>query len=247
MNSCLYFGRVRHRRFHPSWHEFDYRLFMVYLDLDEIETVFVGHWFWSTRFPNLAWFRREDYLGQDQRSLRETVIQRVIEAGAPRPEGPIRMLTHLRYFGYGFNPVTFYYCFTRDGQSIQSIVAEITNTPWNERKTYVLTPSLDESQSDMHRYQFPKSFHVSPFLPMDLHYDWRFSTPSQTLNVHMRLNRDETKIFDASLRLDSAPFTSMTMARALCGYPLMTFKVIVGIYFEALRLKIKKTPVFEHP
>jgi len=247
MKSCLYFGQIRHRRFHPRPHDFQYRLFMVYLDLEEIETAFEGRWFWSSRKPNLAWFRREDYLGQDQSSLRKTVCQRVKDAGGPEPRGPIRMLTHLRYFGYGFNPVSFYYCFTPDGEAVESIIAEITNTPWDERKAYVLTPALDEAQAGMHRYQFPKSFNVSPFLPMDLQYDWRFSSPSQTLNVHMRLDQGQQKVFDATLKLASAPLSTWPMARALLGYPLMTMKVIGGIYLEALKLKLKKIPVFDHP
>ena len=247
MHSRLYFGQIRHRRFQPRPHDFEYRLFMVYLDLDEIETAFKGRWFWSSGKPNLAWFRRKDYLGQDQTPLRETVCRHVIEAGGPKPQGPIRMLTHLRYFGYGFNPVSFYYCFTPDGETVESIVAEITNTPWDERKAYVLTPVLDNAQAGMHRYQFPKSFHISPFLPMDLQYDWRFSTPAQTLNVHMRLDRNQQKVFDATLKLNAAPLESGPMARALWGYPLMTLKVIGGIYLEALKLKLKKTPVFDHP
>ena len=247
MNSCLYFGSIRHRRFHPRPHDFNYRLFMVYLDLDEIDQVFKGRWFWSSRRPNLAWFRREDYLGQNGSSLRESVCNKVTEAGGPRPRGPIRMLTHLRYFGYGFNPVSFYYCFNPDGQSIESIVAEITNTPWDERKAYVLTPGMDVPHAGMHRYQFPKSFHVSPFMPMDLDYDWRFSTPADALNVHMRLDRGGHKVFDATLQLEAAPLSSWPMARALLGYPFMTFKVIGGIYLEALKLKFKKIPVFDHP
>ena len=247
MNSCLYFGDIRHRRFEPRPHEFNYRLFMVYLDLDEIPEVFGGRWFWSSRGPNLAWFRRKDYLGQDDSSLRDAVSKTVIQAGGPRPEGPIRLLTHLRYFGYGFNPVSFYYCFTPDGQAVESIVAEITNTPWDERKAYVLTPALDEIKAGMHRYQFPKSFHVSPFLPMDLDYDWRFSTPAEALNVHMRLDRSGKKVFDATLKLKAEPLTSGPMAKALISYPLMTLKVIGGIYLEALKLKMKKIPVHDHP
>ena len=220
---------------------------MAYVDLDEIDQVFQGRWFWSSHSPNLAWFRRQDYLGGDSGSIAEQVREVVLAAGGPEPKGSIRLLTHLRYFGYCFNPVSFYYCFHPDGKQIQTIVAEITNTPWNERKTYVLIPENDERLANMHRYCFAKTFHVSPFMPMDLLYDWRFSEPEEKLNVHMRLEQEDTKVFDASLNMTRYPMNGYHLARALLMFIPMSIKVIAGIYYEAMKLKLKGLPVYDHP
>lgn len=247
LSSCLYAGRVRHRRFGPVGHAFEYALYMLYLDLDEIDTVFKGRWFWSVNRPNLVWFRRRDFLYGTDEPLREAVSRCVMEAGGPRPQGPIRMLTHLRVWGYNFNPVTFYYCFDADGTTLSSLIAEITNTPWQERRRYVLLPDQDEGGGPMHRYRFPKDFHVSPFMPMDLDYDWRFSDPGPSLAVHMRLDQAEKKLFDASLRLEAKPLDAFHLASVLVRYPFMTLRVIAGIYFEALRLKWKGLRVYDHP
>ena len=138
MQSCLYNGWVRHRRFAPRAHAFRYRLFMAYLDLTELDHVFRGRWFWSTRRPALAWFRRADYLGNPSVPLDQAVRDAVERDTGMRPRGPIRLLTHLRYFGHGFNPVSFYYCFDPADTRVETIVAEITNTPWAERHAYVL-------------------------------------------------------------------------------------------------------------
>ena len=140
MQSCLYKGRVGHRRYTPVRHEFKYRIFLVYLDLSELDEVFRGRWLWSTRRPTIAWFRRADHFGDPSQSLDESVRSLVQQRTGVWPTGPVRLLTHLRYFGYVMNPVSFFYCFKADGTELQNVVAEVHNTPWNERHCYVLEP-----------------------------------------------------------------------------------------------------------
>lgn len=240
MHSAIYRGWLRHRRFAPRPHAFRYPLFLMYLDLAELDTVFRGRWLWSTRRRTLARFCREDHLGDARMPLDQAVRDLVEQHTGRRPAGPIRLLTHLRYFGYGFNPVSFYYCF--DGERVESIVAEVNNTPWGEQHCYVLNapgPAL--------HYQFDKAFHVSPFLPMEVAYDWRFSPPGRTLDVHMSLRRQGAKLFDATMRLQREPLTGARLAAALLRFPFMTFKVIAAIHWQALRLWLKRVPVHTHP
>jgi uncharacterized protein len=246
MHSGLYDGWVRHRRLHPAPHAFRQRLFMVYLDLAEIDEVFRDRWLWGTHRGALVRFRRSDYLGDPAVPLDEAVRERVARETGSRPRGPIRLLAHFAHFGYGFNPVSFYYCFERGGERVQSIVAEITNTPWGERHAYVLQAGEDDSNRMMRR-RFAKNFHVSPFMPMALQYDWRFSTPARSLAVHLDVLDQHRKVFDATLVLRRREITGATLARALVQFPAMTLRVIAGIYWQALRLHLKRVPFHAHP
>ena len=247
MHSALYFGQVRHRRFAPRAHAFEYRLFMAYLDLADLESVFRGRWLWSTSRPGLAWLRRADYLGDPQVSLGEAVRAHVEQETGKRPSGPIRMLTNLRYFGLSFNPVTFYYVFDAADTRVETIVAEVTNTPWNERHVYVLADETNEGSGAVRRHRLAKRFHVSPFMPMDIDYDWRFSAPRESLSVHMENYSQGAQVFDATLALERRTLSGSSLARALAFFPLMTAKVVGAIYWEALRLWAKRVPFYTHP
>lgn len=243
MHSCIYEGQVRHRRFSPKKHDFNYKLYMVYLDLDELDSVFAQRWLWSDKRTALARLKREDYIGDASISIKQAVNKRVLEETGSDIEGPVRMLTHLRYFGYVFNPVTFYYCFDKTDSYVKTIVAEITNTPWKERHSYVLGI---KDMNEKLKFDIDKVFHVSPFMQMDMKYDWRFSQPDKTLNVHMENKVNSDKVFDATLILKRYEFTSYQCARVLILFPVMTVKVIAGIYWQALKLYLKKVPVYDH-
>ncbi|WP_116808115.1 DUF1365 domain-containing protein [Steroidobacter cummioxidans] len=260
MESCIYNGCVRHRRHEPAGHQFRYELFMMYLDLAELPHLFDRYSCWSARGPALARFKRSDYHQtlndgddhHDELSLDEAVRRTVTAQTGRRPDGPIRMLTHLRYFGYIFNPVSFYYCFDSSGTSVQTILAEITNTPWKERHAYVLpVASATRHDSSVMRFEFGKEFHVSPFWPMDMSYDWRLSVPGEQLRIHMdnlqRKDGHTRRVFDATLTLQREEISSAALARALYRYPLMTAKVSGAIYWQALRLWFRRTPFFTHP
>ena len=247
MQSCLYTGWVRHRRFLPVPHSFAYSGFWLYLDLAELDEVFLGRWFWSTRRFALARFRREDHLGDPSIPLDAAVRDLVETETGRRPVGPIGLLTHPRYFGYVMNPVSFYYCFSADGSQVETIVAEVHNTPWNEEHCYVLDESKDLGTGPIKRFEHPKDFHVSPFLEMDYIYRWRISEPRERLAVHIDNLREGTKWFDVTFLLKRRPITGFQLARVLLRHPWMTGKVAAAIYWQALRLWLKKVPFHPHP
>jgi len=245
--SAVYEGSVRHRRHLPNAHAFSYRIAQLYLDLDELDTLFDTRWLWSSHGRNLAEFRRSDYLGPSDVPLAHAVRDRIQASTGMRPRGPIRLLTHLRYGGLVFNPVSFYYCHSADGQQLEHVVAEITNTPWKERYAYVLPVAEATVHGRAWHWEFPKAFHVSPFMAMQRDYRWSFTAPADALRVHMDVLRDGEREFDATVSLQRTPLNGASLARVLYRYPLMTAQVVTAIHWQALRLWLKRTPVHDHP
>jgi DUF1365 family protein len=265
VNSCLYEGSVRHRRHGVPQDEFRYPLFMAYLDLDELPGCFDGRWLWSARRPALAWFRRCDYLGDPTVPLTTAVRELVAERTGVRPRGPIRLLTHLRYFGKCFNPVSFYYCFDANGEQVVAVVADVTNTPWGERHAYVMAvkESADHGSVTVMRARLEKQLHVSPLMGMDHVYDWRLTEPGEQLLVHIESHREDEphrakeshrpgehgaeSVFDATLSLSRRELTPSALRSALLRYPFLTARILARIYTHALRLKLRGAKYFPHP
>jgi DUF1365 family protein len=195
----------------------------------------------------VANFKRSDYLGPADVPLDQAVRDRVAQELGERPAGPIRMLTHLRYYGHCFNPVSFYYCYDKADTRVEYIVAEITNTPWLERHSYVLAVKPDLGEGKRLRFQFSKKFHVSPFMDMDFWYDWHFKEPGETLFIHMTNFKEEIKFFEAKLSMQRREISGPSLSWVLVRFPAMTIKVLSMIYWQAFRLWLKKIPYYEHP
>ncbi len=230
--SGIYEGRIRHRRFSPVEREFSFGIFMAYLDLEELPKVMTMHPLWSTRPRSPASFRRSDYLGPEDRPLRESVLDLVERRTGRRPDGPVRMLTHLRYWGVVFNPVSFYYCFDPSGRQVETVLAEVTNTPWGDRHTYLVN---QPGRAGVLRAEVAKRLHVSPLMGMDHRYELVFGSPDRTLSVHMESKREGRVHFDATLRLERREINRRTLGRLLLGRVPMPVKVLGGIHLEAAR------------
>jgi DUF1365 family protein len=260
---------VRHRRHGTPSDEFRYPMFMVYLDLEELPQLFDGRLLWSARRPAVAWFRRADHLGDPRTPLADAVRELVAERTGTRPEGPIRLLTHLRYFGHCFNPVSFYYCYDAvkerviggeepDGarvpaagsERICAVVAHVTNTPWGESHSYVLPGEdvADHGSAALVSGRSRKQLHVSPLMGMEHSYDWRASDPAQRLSVHIESHRaDGERVFDATLSLQRHALSAHELNRALARYPFLTMRILARIYGHALRLRLRGASYFPHP
>jgi DUF1365 family protein len=247
VNSAIYEGTVRHRRFSPVSNSFEYRIFYAYLDLDEVPEALDRLPGWSGRGPAIARFAREDHLGDPSISLEEAVRDVVESQCGSRPSGAIRLLALPRTLGVAFNPVSFFYCFRRDG-SLGHILAEVDNTPWGERHCYAVDVERDDlGEGRAMRFRVPKAFHVSPFHPMTQEYEWRFTGPGRSLVVHMKNLESDAVVGDATLTLRRKALTQKNAAMALVRHPAMAVTVLGGIYAQAARLWWKGAPYHPHP
>jgi DUF1365 family protein len=241
---AIYEGTLNHTRTKPNKHAFQYRVHMLYLDLDDLVRTFSNKLFWSYNRFNLGCFLRSDYFGHSKNSLKKSIQDEIKKKLHFKHYGKIFVLTSPRYFGYCFNPVSFYYCFNLKNK-LEVIVSHITNTPWNENHAYV--HDCRRLKQPMKYFQFQKNFHVSPFMPMDIQYEWSFNEPGKEIIVSMNNIHKKEFIFNASMKLHRKPLNNQSLNYLLFKFPPETFKTIMAIYWNALRLKFKRIPFFSHP
>lgn len=237
MESALYVGKVFHQRFVPKRHAFNYRIFLFWLDLDEIELLDKTVRGFSHRPWSLVRFKREDYLGDTTSSLTDSVVHRMSELAGKPLHGKVFMLGQVRIFGLYFSPVNFFYLLGEDG-TFSHMLAEVSNTPWNQRHHYLVDLN---NQIDC-----DKAFHVSPFNPIDMQYHWQVNQPDQRLDLSLGCSQGE-KHFEASLNLQKQQLNSKTLSRVLMSIPSMTIKTVAGIYWQAFKLFLKGVPYYGHP
>jgi len=246
--SAVYEGWIRHRRFEPVEHSFRYRLFLMYLDLDELPEVLDPYRLWSARQAAPARFRRSDFMGDPERPLAECALDAVEAQTGRRPAGPVRLLANLRYLGHTFNPVSFYYCFDQAEERVEAVVADVNNIPWGERHPYVL--ARGEREGTVLTEELDKTLHVSPLMGMDQTYAFRATEPGGNLVVQIESRPSDGgagKAFDATLSMRRRELSGPLLAGMLARYPAMSLQTVAKIYAQTLRLKLKGARYFPHP
>ena len=243
--AAIYTGTLRHRRFKPVHHEFTYPLFMVYLDIDRIPELMRVSGYAGYNQWNWASFEERDHFGDPRQPLRRRLAEDASRAGVALPDGPVFLLTHLRYLGYVFNPISFFYCFDKAGE-LKTVLAEVNST-FGEARNYWLSAKNRIASAGVRQYRCAKTMHVSPFMPMEMEYDFILTPPADRLIAHMNTLDEGNVVLDATLTLSRRPWTAESLHGALRSHPWMTAKVIAAIHWQALRLFLRKVPVFTHP
>ena len=234
--SSLYVGTISHQRSLPRQHQFSYPFFMWYLNLEQLDQLpAMGKWF-STSSWALSRFNRSDYYGSPEIPLAAAIKQRMQELTNHPVQGSVFGLMNMRTLGLYFSPVNFYYGFDANDQ-LSHFLAEVSNTPWNERHQYCHYIQDNNLEPDN-----DKKFHVSPFNPMNQHYQWKFNTPENQLNVTIKVDDERGHLFTASLRLEQRALTLQTVRKELLKKPVMTAYIVSRIYWQALKLYLKGVP-----
>lgn len=246
MQSCLYAGVVTHQRATPVAHHLRYKVSMAYLDLDETELLKQRGLLSRRRF-SLGTFDESDHVFGQHDVLKQGLRQYLARSHGFQLDGPVRLLTQLRVLGMYFSPLNLYYCFDSDGSRVTAVVAEVSNTPWNERHHYLLWSGNQTADGDRLGYHHPKQFHVSPFMPMEMAYGWRLTVPSKDLSVRIETQQDDRTVMTAAMELEQLELSPTNLRRLAYRTPAAPVHILSGIYYQAFKLWWKKCPYYPHP
>jgi len=237
IQSAIYQGTVFHRRFVPKAHAFSYKIFLMWINLDEVEQLAATvKGFSCSKWAPIR-YKRQDYYGEPDKPLKSCILEKMSHMAEQNLDGEVYLLSQMRTFGLYFSPVNFYYLRQKNG-TFSHVLAEVSNTPWNERHCYLV--DLAKQQDSQ------KAFHVSPFNPMDMQYKWAISQPEQSLQLTLSCHQ-ETKHFVANINMSRLEMNSKNLFNVLVSIPSMTIKTVFGIYWQALKLFLKGVPVYAHP
>jgi DUF1365 family protein len=239
-NSCLYEMSIMHCRIRPKRHKFTHKIFMFYLDLDEIDALSVQIPFLSRNKANVYNFCDDDHMDQDGLTIREKLNKFLQSKGIVLDEGKVMLLTNLRVFGYIFNPVSFYFCFNAKGTPI-CVVPEIGNT-FGEIKPFLLGP--DQYAGNKFISQQRKHFYISPFISADIPLDFELNIPDEKLNIKIDDFDEGGKFLYTAMSGNRRELTKRNLGGLTLKYPLITLKVIFLIHMHALALWLKKVPYY---
>lgn len=242
-SAALYEGTVTHERRRPRRRLFTHRVIMPLVDVDRLDELTGLSPLWRAERWAPMTFRRRDFRGDPATALSEVVRDLVLERAGFRPRGPVQLLAHHRTWGWCFNPIALYFCYSEDGESLEAVVADVTNTPWGETHAYV----IDARRGLEALEPQPKALHVSPFLTMDLLYRFRVGAPGGTCSFSVAISDADGTVFGAALVLRRRDLTRRQLARALLAHPLMTHRVSLAIYLHAARLWLGRVPFVAHP
>lgn len=235
MRSAIYTGRVFHRRFRPTTHRLEYRVYSLLLDLDELDNLDESSRWFSVDGFNLLSFRRRDHGPADGGDLTEWAWSLLAGVGVEAERGSIQLLAYPRILGYGFDPLTVWYCHDRAG-SLVGVIHEVRNT-FGERHVYVAPVSSDQSPIT---HSADKMLHVSPFFDVEGRYDFTLMPPGRSVSTVIDYSDGDGPLLTASFSGVRSEFTDQNLMSRFWSHPLVSLKVIGGIHWEAVKLARKR-------